>query len=228
MTAGGAARWRNSCTAEMGSRTAIKRTRVSTGQYPMACARCLEERLVCTPGRDQTRGRTFEFSGYAMRRGSRAPRRVQRRARRSVHLAVQQAHGVPPVPQEGCVPPHRLVLGELYPALVGGVWPFPPQKTAPRKGEHARRAALPPHGSSRGLPRSPLVGKSTSVYAIESPWECLATPSALFWQRLRAYRLRGASSIPKLPSQGQGHGGEAVSSSASTGKACSVDSAPLR
>jgi putative transposase len=48
------------------------------------------------------------------------------------------------------------VLGHPYPALAGGVWPFPP-KTAPRKGKYAKRVALPPPAEAEGHPRSPLV-----------------------------------------------------------------------
>ena len=68
------------------------------------------------------------------------------------YLAVTQRNGVYAVPSVRCVPPQRLVLSHHHHQsawLWCGVLPFPP-KTAPRKGKHAKRAALPSHSSSWG------------------------------------------------------------------------------
>ena len=49
------------------------------------------------------------------------------------HLAVKQANGVEKVAVQGMRTAAYTLRGHHYPALVGGVLPFP-SKTAPRKG----------------------------------------------------------------------------------------------
>jgi hypothetical protein len=53
-------------------------------------------------------------------------------APRISHLEVKQRYRVYAVPYKGCVPPHRLVLGPLDPALAGGVCRF--SQNRPPKG----------------------------------------------------------------------------------------------
>ena len=51
----------------------------------------------------------------------------------------------------------------------GGGFPVPPKNRTPQ-GVTRETAALPPHGSSRGLPRSPLVGDATRAgHALLTP-----------------------------------------------------------